>query len=145
MFENECQNVELAQEQNSPSNALAQEQKSQNSKANRLAIASIVLSSIGVVIAIIALAFCVTSLVVGANSDNNVGDGIGSVLLFIYSFIFSIPGMVFGITSLGLGIPAVVKAKEKSVKGKGIAGTVMSAMTLVACIFAIIVRLIVEI
>lgn len=117
------------------------EQSGTERKVKAVSIASIAVSIVGIVLSIVALAFCIQSFVLGANSQNNAGDGIGAVFFILFTFIFAAPSTLIGVISLWLGILSVVKAQDKSTKSKGVIGTVLSALSIVVCVLVMILRL----
>lgn len=109
---------------------------------NGVSIASIVLSAIGIVFAIITLVFFAQSFVAGA--EDNPGSGMGIAFNVLFMAIFAIIGGAIGAVSLILGTVSLSKAKDnKQLKSKAIAGTVLSAMAIAICLLAFVIRLII--
>lgn len=107
---------------------------------NGVSIASVVLSSIGMVLAIVAFVFLVISFAVGA--DDNPGAGIGIALNVIYMAIFAISSGAISVVSLVLGLVSLSKAKDnRDIKNKAIVGTVLSVGAIIICVLAFLLRI----
>lgn len=105
-----------------------------------LSIASLVISIITVAVAIISIYLCIESIRATTNPDNNPGTAIGGGFAAVFMVIFSLPCIGVSVVSLGLGIGALANRPSKSSKNIGIIGVILSAVSIIACVLALILR-----
>ncbi len=112
---------------------------SKNNKGMGLSISSLVIGVICLIPAIFSAILSIDSLIL-ASTENDIGSGIGSVLLVLLLIPTSIATFIVSAISLGLGIGGLAKAMNKTVKNLGISGTVISAVSFVLSLLSFVIR-----